>query len=250
MRPAGNCYAAGVMHRAYLLAALTVTATACGDDGPAAIDARAIDAHAIDAMIDAPPGPCGAEVQLTGEYIDWDSTLAVFDGVENAVWQIPGGRMATTAPNGRIILCIPAGAVSQIDVTQPDYLPARVVADPAVVGPAGGTFSVRGLKRAMAAAQFTEFGVTFDPAAAQVLIYKVGAAIPLVLLPAVAPSEGTFVSDGSDDITWAEGSTGKLTLFPNRPVGAGTATLSSTSAFIGPTALPLAAGRFTIAIIR
>ena len=241
------------MHRACLLAALAVTATACGDDGGGSTDARDLDARvidaAIDAMIDAAPGPCGAEVQLTGEYIDWDSTLAAFDGVEDAVWQIAGGRMATTAPNGRIILCIPAGAASQIDVTQASYLPARVVADPAVLGPAGGTFSVRGLKQAAAAAQFAEFGVTYDPAAAQVLVYKIGAAIPLALAPAVVPAQQAFVSDGSDDVTWTAGATGKLTLFPNRPVGAG-ATLTSTSAFTGPTALPLAAGRLTIAIIR
>ena len=240
--------------RGALALLVAATSVSCGDDGVSSTDATVNDAHVIDAMIDAmidaPAGPCGADVQLTGEYIDWDSTLAAFDGVENATWQVAGGPMAMTAPNGRILLCLPAGATSQIDVTQPDYLPARVVADPAVFAPPGSLFSVRGLKVGTEVDQFREFGVTFDPAAAQVLVYKIGAAIPLALVPAVAPSEGTFVSDGSDDITWTAGSTGKLTLFPNRSVGAGTATLSSTSAFAGPTALPLAAGRFTIAIIR
>jgi hypothetical protein len=227
---------------------IAITAlVACGDDTGETIDARIVDA-AIDAETDAPPGPCGAELQMTGEYVDWDSTQAAFDGVEGATWQVVGGAMATTAPNGRVILCIPRGATSQIDVTATGYLPARFVADPAVFTPAGSMFSVRGLKTAMATAQFNEFGVTYDMTAAQVLVYKIGAPVPLTLAP--GGGDGTFVSDGDDDITWTAGNTGALTLFPNRPVGAGSATLMSTGQFTGPTMLPLAAGRFTLAVIR
>ena len=61
---------------------------------------------------------------------------------------------------------------------------------------------------------------------------------------------GSYVSDGDDDNTWSAGDTGTLTLFPNRAVGNGTATLTSTSAFTGPTTLPLVAGELTITVIR
>jgi hypothetical protein len=235
-----------------VLTLLAAALGACSDDEfvPAVpIDATVIDA-AIDAPIDAPPGPCGAGLQITGEYIDWDSTLAAFDGVENSTWTVvepAGGATAMTAPNGRILLCITRAATSQIDVTQADYLPARFVADPAVLTPAGSLFSIRGVKTAMTAAQWLEFGQTYDPTRAQVLIYKIGTPAPLTLTPAVAT---VFTSDGDDDITWTAGASGVLTLFANVPVGGGSVTLGSAMAFTGPTTLPVAAGRLTIAVIR
>ena len=248
----------------WTLAMVMALAAGCSDDEsvpPTPIDARIVDAAIdapVDAAIDAPLTGCAADglLTLTGEYIDWDSTIAAFDGVENARWTVvspAGGRVANGAPNGRIILCIDPTATSQIDLIQTapgEYLPGRFVADPAVFAPAGATFSIRGLKTAMTAAQFTEFGVTYDASAAQVLVYKLGAPVPLALAPATTPAQRSFVSDGDDDVTWTEGTTGTLTLFPNRPVGGGTATLTSTSTFIGPTTLPLAAGRVTFVVVR
>lgn len=239
-------------HLLTTVALVTALAAGCGDDTGAAIDAAADDA-AVDAAIDAPPGPCGAGLQLTGEYIDWDSTPAAFDGVEDAIWRVvapPGGAMATTAPNGRIILCITRAATSEIDVQQAAYVRATFLADPAVFSPPGSSFTARGLKSAVADAQLAEFGETFDETRAHVLVYKIGAPIPLALGPATTPPQRSFVSGGNADITWTAGATGALTLFPNRPVGGGTATLTSTAMFTGPTTLPLTAGRFTITVIR
>jgi hypothetical protein len=238
------------------LVGLAGLSAACGDDEAIPPDAREIDAAidaAVDAAIDAPPGPCGADLLLTGEYIDWDSTVASFDGVENTVWTVVGepARTATGAPNGRVLLCIGGGATVQITMVQNQYVEGRFVADPDVFRPAGTTFSVRGLKTGTGAAQYAEFGVnTYDANAAQLMVFKIGAPIPLALSPATTPAQRSFVSDGDDDITWTEGDTGAMTLFPNRPVGAGTATLTSTSAFTGPTTLPLVAGTFTFAVIR
>jgi len=232
-----------------LLAASVALLGACSDDESipvVPIDARVIDAP-TDAAIDA--GPCGAGLQITGEYIDWDSTLSAFDGIENTTWTVvspPGGDMATGNPNGRILLCITRAELSQIDLASPGYLPARFVADPAVFTPPGSLFTARGVKTALVAAQWNEFGATYDSTKAQVLIYKIGAPQPLALSPAVPG----FVSDGDDDITWTAGTTGALTLFPNVPLGGGSVTLTSTSAFTGPTALPLVADRLTIAVIR
>jgi hypothetical protein len=235
-----------------IMLAVVLLSAACGDDG-AAVDAMPIDA-AVDAGIDGPPGRCGNDVFVTGEYIDWDSTLAMFDGVEFATWTSvdPPGRPAVTgAPNGRVELCIAPGAINQIDVTRPPeppiagYVPMRFVADPVVFQSPGGLFSMRGLKLGTEVAQFREFGVDYDASKAQVLVYKIGASIPLAL------GVGTsFVSDGDDDITWSEGTTGTLTLFPNRAVGNGTATLTSSGSFVGPTTLPLVAGKLTITVIR
>lgn len=232
-----------------LLAASMTLVGACSDDEQVPvvpIDAQVIDA-ATDAAIDA--GPCGAGLQITGEYIDWDSTLSAFDGIENTTWTVvnpAGGDMATGNPNGRILLCISRAQVNQVDVASAGYLPVRFVADPAVFTPPGSLFTARGVKTALAAAQWSEFGVTYDAGAAQVLVYKIGAPQALALSPAVPG----FVSDGDDDITWTAGTTGALTLFPNVPLGGGSVTLTSTSAFTGPTALPLVAGRMTIAVIR
>jgi hypothetical protein len=158
--------------------------------------------------------------------------------------------MATGAPNGRVILCIPAANISQIDVTQNQYLPARFVADPPVFRPPQTTFSLRALKLGAGPAQFGELGENFVQDAAHVLVYKIGTPIPLALSPATNPPQRSYVSDGDDDITWTLGNSGTLTLFPNRPVGTGTATLTTTTTFTGQATLPLAAGRFTITVIR
>lgn len=232
---------------------LALVAAGCGDDA-APLDATSIDA-AADAPVDSPPGRCGADVFATGEYIDWDSTLSMFDGIEFATWTFvePAGRPAVTGnPNGRIELCIPRGSISRLDVTRPPdgqtpgYVQAHFIADPRVFELPGGLFSARGLKLGTEVAQFHEFSVDYDATKAHVMVFKIGAPIPLAL----SGGQGSYVSDGDDDNTWSAGDTGTLTLFPNRAVGNGTATLTSTSAFTGPTTLPLVAGELTITVIR
>lgn len=229
------------------LAALSLAVVGCSDDATDTTDARVIDA-AVDAPIDAPDGACGADYQMTGEYIDWDATNTLFDGVEEAVWTVAGdtARTAMTAPNGRIILCLARDATVNIDVVQtlaaPDgpYVDALFVADPAVLSPAGGIFSARGLQIADRDARYQEIAASgFDTAAGHVLVVKRGTPGPLTLGAAAS-----FVSDGVDDTSWTAGGTGTFTLFPNVPVGNGTATLGGT--FTGPTSIPLAAGKLTI----
>ena len=183
---------------------------------------------------------------MTGEYIDWDSPTTGFDGVESSTWTVVGdtARTAMTAPNGRIILCLARASTVTIAVTQTiaPYIEARFVADPAVLSPAGGIFSARGLKMANATASYNAImgGMNFDAAAAHVLVVKRGT--PTAVTLGANPS---FVSDGPDDTTWVSGSTGTFVLFPNVPVGVGgTGTLGGT--FTGPTTIPLEANRLTI----
>ncbi len=228
--------------------AVTVVAgcSACSDDTSGQIDAAAdADVDAIDAAM----GPCGVDYQMTGEYVDWDSTSLGFDGVESAVWTVIGdtARTATTAPNGRIIICLARTSTVTLSVVQTvaapngPYVEARFVADPAVLSPAGGIFSARGLKAADASARYNTImgGMSFDTGAAHVLVVKRGT--PTALTLGASPS---FVSDGAEDTTWTSGATGAFTLFPNVAVGAGTATLGGT--FTGPTTIPLEAGKLTI----
>lgn len=219
--------------------------SACSDDSGGDIDA-AIDAP-VDVPIDVPDGPCGAGYQMTGEYVDWESTAGRFMGIP-AVWTLttPPGTTATGAPNGRILICLPRSTVtlSVVLTTTPpagSYVEARFVADPAVLSVAGGIFSARGLKMADANARYNEImnGMTFNTAAAHVLVVKRGTPTAVTL-----GAQTSYVSDGPDDITWTAGSSGAFILFPNVPVGGGTGTLGGT--FTGPTTIPLEAGRLTI----
>lgn len=238
---------------ASIVIAVTVAATAgctlaaCSDDTGGDVDA-AVDAP-VDVAIDTPDGPCGAGYQMTGEYIDWDSPVPTFDGVEDAVWTLttPPGTSATTAPNGRVIICLPRSTVTLTVVHTPAppateaYVRALFVADPAVLSAAGGIFSARGLKTADASARYGAImsGMTFDAARAHVFVHKRGAPTAVTL-----GAQASYVSDGDNDTTWEAGAAGTFVLFPNVPVGNGTATLGGT--FTGPTSIPLQANTFTI----
>ncbi|HVK77784.1 MAG TPA: hypothetical protein VM734_30975 [Kofleriaceae bacterium] len=220
------------------LVAASLGLVACSDDTPGGVDAP------VDAAVDAP----FTDYQLTGEYVDWDSTTSDFLGIVGATWTVVDdpGRTATTAPNGRVILTAPP-RVATITVTRTGYLDARFVADPAVFAAPGTGFSARGITPERAESFYQSLGLpAFDPEAAHVLVETVGADVPLTLSGATV----AFVSDGVDDTTWVAGDTGFFVLFPNVPVGSGTGTLGSTEAFTGPTSLPLEAGRLTITTIR
>lgn len=229
------------MTRLALVVISITAAAACSDDSAGDIDAP-VDAEPD--AIDAPDGPCGADYQMTGEYVDWRSTNAAFDGVESSTWTVVGDatRTAMTAPNGRIIMCLSRAQTVAIAITQTatPYVEARFMADPAVLSAPGGIFSARGLKQAMASAEYTAImnGMTYDTAAAHVFVYKRGAPTAVTL-----GAQASFVSDGVDDTTWVSGSTGTFILFPNVPA-TGTATLSGT--FTGPKTIPVEANRLTI----
>ncbi|HVV82794.1 MAG TPA: hypothetical protein VHE35_06925 [Kofleriaceae bacterium] len=222
------------------------------DDLP--IDAPLVDAH-VDAPVDA--AGCGTDLRLAGEYLDWDSTLGNPMGIGGSQWGVVGDptRSATTTPAGSLVMCIDANQPSQITVSGAGaWIPALFLADPAVLSGPGSHFIMRGVKASgsgNAAQQFQEFGVQYNAAFAQILVLNLGTAIPLALSPDVNPVQRSFVNgDGFNDTTWSEGDTGKLTLFPNRPTNVGSVTLTSTAAFMGPTNIPIASGRFTIVVIR
>lgn len=226
--------------KAASFAALALALAACSDDTSPAIDA------AVDA-IDAPEGPCGADVQFTGEYVAWTSTTADFMGIFDARFTVTGDatRTATTAPNGRVILCISSTAPSRITATEDDHNPAVFLADPAVFTPTDATFSSRGLRLTQRNAHYVALGEAgFDAARAHVLVEKQGAAVTFALTGA----GNAYHHDGT---AWSAGATGNMVLFANVPVGTGTATLSATGGtFVGPTAIELVAGTLTVVPTR
>lgn len=216
---------------------------ACGDDGGMA-------------TVDAPPDPCMPEMQFTGELVDWDSTDAAFCGVPNAAFEVPGGAMDTTAPNGRFDLCVPRdSATVTLDVTPPiaasgcasqpgTYtLPAIAVATKAVVL-AGGFWSGRVFTSERQTTFFQQVGVAFDASKAQVVVHVEGTPRGV----AIAATHGTaFAFSGT---AWAAGETGKDVFFPNVDVPPnGTTSVSVVGGAIGAGVIPVKAGTLTMVTV-
>lgn len=105
-------------------------------------DAPSPDATApIDAL-----APCPGRLLFTGEYVDWDSSDSAFQGIFDATLseRAESSNTASTAPNGRGILCLrPDVDPPIVDIRHRDYLPLVVTASaPALQG---GPFATRGL---------------------------------------------------------------------------------------------------------
>lgn len=215
---------------------------ACSDDNPGMpIDAP--DAP-IDASFDTLPG-CGGDITFTGEYVDWDSTVASFQGIFEARFTVVpiASRTALTAPNGRVTLCLTDGATVRVTATHPMYTPAVFLADPRVFTPVGSVFSARGLAVADRDAHYGALmtGMTYDDERAHVLVDTRGTASPITL------SSGT-PSYAYNAEAWALGNTGAQVFFPNVPVGTGVATLGGP--FVGPNQIELVADQLTVVPVR
>lgn len=194
---------------------------ACGDDG--------------NTMVDAPPDPCMPEMQVTGEYVDWDSTEATFKGIFGAQFTLRGDatKTASTAPNGRFILCVPA-ADGLIDITPmsgSDYVPGTLVVNKAVVQ-SGAMLSLRSFKSARAA----DFG--YMATQAHVFVHVDGGS----RTASTAATAG--VKKHFDNGTWADGNTGTDIYLGNVDPQAMTA-LDVPNTSKGAGSIPLTAGSFT-----
>ena len=174
----------------------------CGDDAPAS------DASPADAGPDA-FNPCGdGKVQFTGEYVDWDSTDVEFHGVAGAAVAVVGDAdtTATTAPNGRSILCLPAAAGSVVTYSHDDYLPARYTVAPAAA--ALGPYSARGLALKRVDGFFVDLDAVREPDAAQVLVEvrSYPSYVPVVgATVTLSGGEASYTQDGGG--AWVSGDT-------------------------------------------
>jgi hypothetical protein len=170
------------------------------DPDAAPTDAALTDAAVTDALAPDAGVPCPGALLFTGGYEDWDSTDASFDGVEFAqVSQADdSANAAETAPNGRVMMCLPARRTA-VDFRQPDYLDLRYVATP---GNLALPFDIRGLTPLRADDLFVgELGVARDEQAGYGLVAVrvepggeplIGARVQLGNAHA-----GAFVSDGA-----------------------------------------------------
>jgi hypothetical protein len=213
----------------FLALLLVLTAGgACGDDG----------GTPADASIDTPPDPCAPDMTMTGEYVDWDSTEAGFHGIFMAsfVDRADSSKMASTAPNGRFMFCIPAedGFVDITPMTGSDYVAGTVVVDKATIQ-SGAMQSYRSFTTTRAA----DFG--FSAAMAHVYVHVASSAKEVTL------GEAAGVTKHFDGTTWVDGNTGTDVYFGNvDPQATTTVTVGGTDAGT----IPLAAGKFTYLTVR
>jgi len=219
--------------RAWLLSSLVIVTACSGPSGPPDI----FDGHLADA------GRCGAAPSVSGEFVDWDSSDASFHGVAFATFAIDGDsdplHTDTSAPNGRIEMCIPSGARALIKITpgaSDKHLGGHLIADPAVFS-SGRLFSLRGITAARAATFFTEHGLTYDAGKGQLFVNEIGTASTVTLTGATA--EATLAS--ADGVTWAPGASGTYVLFANVTGASGTVG----GATLGGGSVTLVAGEMT-----
>jgi hypothetical protein len=199
-----------------------VVFAACGHDGGTTVD--------------APPDPCMPDMQVTGEYIDWDSTEAAFHGIFGAQFALRGDatRTASTAPNGRFILCVPA-ADGLIDITPmagSDYVPGTLVVNKAVVQ-SGAMLSLRSFK---ATTRGLDFG--YQATQAQVFVHVDGGS------RSASTTAPPTVMKHFDNGTWVDGASGTDIYLGGITPTAMTA-LDVPNSAKGAGSIPLAAGSFT-----
>ncbi len=189
----------------------------------------------ITPTVDAIPDPCSPEMQFTGEYVDWDSSLSAFMGIFGATFTLEGDPLKSTmtAPNGRFLMCIPAdnGLVSVVPMAGQTYVPGRIVVSKMVVQ----SDAIQSY-RSFTAARAADFG--FDPALAQVYVHVSGGQ-RMVMLDSAAGVKKIF-----DGTAWIDGSVGSDFYFGNVPGTTTTTNVSGGSSFGGGT-IPLAPGTFT-----
>lgn len=201
------------------LALCMLALAACSDDAPLTPD--------------APPDPCAPQMQVTGEYIDWDTTT----GVVGAKFTLQGdaAKSASTAPNGRFIMpCLArADALINVEPTPASgYVPGVVVVNKAVIE-TGAMLTYRSFTMTRAA----DFG--YDATKAGVFVNIVGT--PRAV--SVAGAAGPHAFDGN---TWSQGATGRHVYFPGVAPGVtGMATVSMSGTAIGTGNVQIAAGSIT-----
>ena len=231
------------MKRTLLLSLLVVAA--CGDDGH----------HADAALIG--DGPCGTDMEFTGEIVDWDETDVMFCGVFNATMTAHDDATRTdkSNPNGRFDVCLPRAATARVDITPPTTLsmcnstvglyqiPGIMIANLQVIATTK-LFSARMIGMNRLTPFFEANGVVYDPAKAGVFVHVEGTSHPVT---SSAAHDTTLAWSGT---AWAAGDSGVDVVFPNTDVGSGTTMVGvSGGSAIGTGAIPVVANTFTYVTI-
>lgn len=242
------------------LAAAVLLSTACGDDEVdddgdlPRIDSGVPDAAPFDAE-----NLCPGAVTFEAFAGNLESGAAEFE-VELAEVGDPGNS-ASSAPNGRIVLCLP-DADGAVRAEKADYL-SRVDALPAEVAahfnPEGIAYPLFVITEAAADTLYTDLGTTLMAGDAQVVVsvLEVPAGTPLAgaTVEIDKADTGQFVRDDSGDFTAGNQVTGGgLVLFANVPIAGGDVEVTVTppggfrGSCTGPTTLSLSAGEMSGAL--
>lgn len=175
------------------------------------------------------------QMQVTGEYVDWDSTEAAFHGIFGAQFTLRGDTSVTasTAPNGRFILCVPAadGLVDITPMAGSDYVPGTLVVNKAVIQ-SGALLSLRSFKSTRAA----DFG--YQATQAQVFVHIDGGSRSASTT--AAPSVMKHFENG----TWSDGASG-TDIYLGGITPQAMTSLDVPNSAKGAGSIPLAAGSFT-----
>jgi hypothetical protein len=228
--------------RILALVLLVTACSACSDDG----GGGGVDATPV---IDIDNASCGDLLNFTGEVVDADSTAGTFCGVNGAM--LAGGNaMASTAPNGRFVMCIPAMGATNLTLTPPGTasgcsstpgtytLPAIAVANPATIR-AGAFWS----GRMITMQRMATLVPAFDAAKAHVMVHVEGQKRAVAILATHAPA---LAFNGT---AWAAGESGSDVVFPNVDVANGSTMLTVVGGAIGTGPIPLQAGKLTLVTV-
>lgn len=192
---------------------------------------------------------CLPDLLIEGELIDWDSSDAAFSGVFGAtVTQVGNSSVTlTTAPNGRLSLCAAPSEpfAFTVDASSDGHLSGTLTIESNVVLGGFVPLSLRTLTQTRAASFFTELGLTFDPTAAQVVVFQAGDRSSLTLSGTHDPAQQGD-DNGTGVITWGAGASGRYTLFPNVTP---TANVQLSGDPGGPRPVPAVAGQVSLVVI-
>jgi hypothetical protein len=210
---------------------LAVAITACGGDD---------DGGGPDAAT-PPVGPCSPEVSYFGELLDIAVIGGGFQGVAGAVFTVDGtDETATSAPNGRVELCVAVGTRPTVTVDAPDdYLDGTYSADAALFVD-GSAFVAHATTTAQLAALYTGIAAELapDPTRGHLLV-EVRGGTATVGLTGVAGPAGYHLAGG----TWTPTGPGSFALFPNLAPGTVTVSAPGTA---GGGSVPITAGGWSM----
>jgi hypothetical protein len=247
-----------------LVAALAAAAllAACGGDDEIVSDGDVppIDSGIPDAGIDA-ENLCPGAVTFEAFASNLETGAAEFDVAVTEVGNPTNSE--TSAPNGRVVLCLPAEADVELSAEKTDYL-TRV---DAVRGPVAGQFSPDSqpypllvISQAAAEALYTDLGATFADGDGQVVIsvLEMPDATPLTGATVdidKTPGDGPYARDDAGGFAAGDAiDSGGLVLFANVPLAGGDVGITVTppdgftGTCTGPTTLSLTAGQVSGAL--
>jgi hypothetical protein len=229
-------------------AAALAFAVACGGDDEIDpdFDSSVSDAEPIDGE-DLCPGAFTFEA-LAGD-LESDAAVNAVEVVEVG----DEGNATTSAPNGRVVLCLPSGVDSAIRAEKADFLTredAISIEAATAAAEAGQPYPLHVIGGAEIEALFTDLALTYDPDDAQVVVsvlsYPDGTALEGATVAIDKASDAALARDGSGGFAAGdEIAAGGLMLFANVPIAGGDVEITVTppaGTCSGPATIPLLAG--------